>query len=380
MLALAGAPFTTVFDTEVNYGMAGLGAGKEAIVGEEAGALLSRTYIDSVRYGFGSTFWYVWTPEEDPKMGIQLTPGATSEQQAWNKTYEWLVGAQFHACGEAPRPVGLVICQFDRGGEPFSLAWVGEVRTGANATVPSGYFQALGSKCDTLYSQDCGAILRGQAPLTSTPVRIYGERLAAQDVPTRLVIKPQPFTVREDKGTVMSIAVSDAAGKALAGQTVSLKAEGPISFAFNSQEVQVDTAGNGIIEILIYARPGGTGNGSVEVTSKGNPNLTTTVPVTVDRSIVTATSGTILISEFKITAPNRRVTLTGRFKGRQRGDRIVVVRKQGSGEVTFLQSDLTESGGFSESFHMQTTGTYVMKIIDSKGNVRATKELVLPTS
>lgn len=374
MLALAGAPFTTVFDTEVNYGMAGLGAGKEAIVGEEAGALLSRTYIDSVRYGFGSTFWYVWTPAEDPKMGIQLTPGATSEQQAWNKTYDWLVGAQFHACGEVPQPQGLVVCQFDRNGEPFSLAWFGEVRTGAATTVPNGFFGALGSKCDTLYSQDCSAILRGEAPLTSTPVRIYGDRVIAQDVPTRLVIRPQPVTVKVGRGTVISIAVSDAAGKALGGQKLNLKTLGAISLVFNAQEAQVETAANGTIEIEVFDRRGSQGDGAIEIQSIGNPNLKTTVPITVDRSPAAAQPSRILISEFVKSGPRGKVTIAGRFKGRQAGDRAVILRKMNGEEFIFLSVDLDPTGAFRESF-VQRSGDYVLRIVSKDGKVLEEKQL-----
>jgi hypothetical protein len=378
MLALAGAPFTTVFDTEVNYGMAGLGAGKEAIVGEDAGALLSRTYIDSVRYGFGSTFWYVWTPQEDPKMGIQLTPGATSEQQAWNKTYEWLVGSQFHACGEVPEPAGLVVCQFDRGGEPFSLAWIGEVRSGASATVPKGFFQALGSKCDTLYSQDCSAILSGQAPLTSTPVRIYGERLAAQDVPTRLVIRPQPFTIREDHGAVVSVSVSDAAGKALAGQTLRFICTGPLRFAFNSQELQVDTASNGTVDLDVYARKDSPGIATIEIQSISNPHLKTTVPVTVDRSTPTTTSR-ILITKFGINGPAEVGRLIGRYKGRQAGDRIKIARVRPGSEHDIIDKVLAADGGFDVSFFPQGDSTYKVKITDASGNIRESKTLPPPT-
>ena len=378
MLALAGAPFTTVFDTEVNYGMAGLGAGKEAIVGEEAGALLSRTYIDSVRYGFGSTFWYVWTPAEDPKMGIQLTPGATSEQQAWNKTYEWLVGAQFHACGEVPQPQGLVVCQFDRNGEPFSLAWFGEVRTGAAATVPNGFFQALGSKCDTLYSQDCGAILRGEAPLTSTPVRIYGERLAAQDVPTRIVIRPQPFTLRVREAQKLSVAVYDAAGKALGGQLLSFAATGPVNFVLNARELQARTGDNGVVELDVFARPDGTGNGSIELQSIANPNLKTTVAVIIDRTPVAPEASRIQITQFRKVNDRGSVTISGRYKGRQKGDRAVFIRKQGGGENRFIDVELDPDGGFTETFNMQLVGDYFLAILAGNGTQRERIPLARP--
>ena len=170
MLALSGAPFTTVFDSEVNYGLAGLGEGKVDLTGDKAMALLSRTYIDSVRYGFGSTFWFVWTKNGSGVTGIQLTPGSTDEQQAWRATYDWLIGAQLQKCG-SPK-TDLVICQFSRGADNFSLVWYGDANSPANLISPSRYFGNLGSKCQTLRGSDCAGILAGTAPLSYMPVRI----------------------------------------------------------------------------------------------------------------------------------------------------------------------------------------------------------------
>jgi len=176
MLALAGAPFTTVFDTEVNYGLAGLGEGKRDIGGVDAMTLLSRTYIDSARYGFGSTFWYVWTAQPDGKFGIQFTPNATAEQRAWRTTYDWLVGAQYQRCFTTAR--GVTVCQFNKGSDNFSIVWRGDVGS-ATVDLPAAEFTGLGSRrCDL--SGNCFAFTNsGSFSIGPMPVRIDGQPLEA---------------------------------------------------------------------------------------------------------------------------------------------------------------------------------------------------------
>jgi cytochrome c2 len=176
MLALAGAPFTTTFDTEINYGLAGLGEGKVDLSGANAMTLLSRTYIDSARYGFGSTFWFVWTANPDSKFGIQFTGASTNEQRAWRTTYDWLVGAQYQRCFETPEKV--VVCQFNKGADNFSLVWRGDV---GSATTPTsaGYFVGLGSQVCDLYGS-CNVMTKDTAlAVGPMPQRISGTPLGA---------------------------------------------------------------------------------------------------------------------------------------------------------------------------------------------------------
>ena len=174
-LALSGAPFTTVFDTEINYGLAGLGEAKVDISGDNAMTLLSRTYIDSVRYGFGSTFWFVWTAQPDSKFGIQLTKQAANERQAWIATYNWLVGSRFQRCLETSNQV--VVCQFSKGVENFSIIWQGDVGSAPMVTDP-GYLTGLGSRSCNLRGE-CQALTQ-DAPVTvgPMPMRIDGPPLS----------------------------------------------------------------------------------------------------------------------------------------------------------------------------------------------------------
>jgi len=176
MLALAGAPQTRVFDTEVNYGLAGLGETRVDITGANAMTLLSRTYIDSVRYDFDSTFWFVWTKAGDNKLGIQFTRNTPSERQAWNVTYDWLVGAQFQRCFQTM--AGVTVCQFNKGANNFSIVWAGDVGAAPKAT-PPGYFTGLGSRVCDLF-QTCTAITTSTSvSLGPMPMRIDGPALSA---------------------------------------------------------------------------------------------------------------------------------------------------------------------------------------------------------
>ena len=163
MLALAGAPKTTTFDTETNYGLAGLGQNRIAYTGANAQALIARTYIDSARYDIDATYWFVWTRGEDTKYGIQMNPNSAVEATAWRTTYNWLVGSRFQRCHQTG--LGVTVCQFSKGGQGFSLVWFGDVGTNP-ITTPSGYFSGLGNR---------GCDLNGTCiPLTSNSVLSVG--------------------------------------------------------------------------------------------------------------------------------------------------------------------------------------------------------------
>lgn len=269
MLALSGAPFTTVFDTEVNYGLAGLGEGKVDITGDKAMALLSRTYIDSVRYGFGSTFWYAWTKTGNGVFGIQLTPGSTDEQQAWRATYDWLIGAQMQKC--ASPKTDLVVCQFSRGADNFSLVWYGDVSSPANLISPSGYFGKLGSICQTLRGTDCAGILAGTAPVSYMPVRISGPPTAAASVPANITMVPSVLTVSAGANQPVTITVLDASGNPIFDQEVRVTATGDVRFV----------RGDGATNTVTNGRTNEKGQLVVTVTMAGSTTGTiTAVPDT----------------------------------------------------------------------------------------------------
>lgn len=73
-----------VFDTEVNYGLAGPGAtpGRDYSDAEGA-ALIQQTYLDSRSLGIDATFWYLYTAAPYSLLGVQLWEGSPAALDAW---------------------------------------------------------------------------------------------------------------------------------------------------------------------------------------------------------------------------------------------------------------------------------------------------------
>lgn len=217
MLALAGAPQTTVFDSEINYGLAGLGEDKRALTGANAMTLMSRTFIDSARYGFGSTFWFVWTANPDSKFGIQFTRNATDEQQAWRTTYDWLVDSEFQRCFETQDKI--VICQFNKGADNFSIVWRGDYQDGLFTTTP-GYFARLGSRMCNLYGSCESMSVNSPTTISPMPMRIDGAPLVtgtsdADTAPPAPQVKDAQVVYPESGGATFSANITPASGSSV---------------------------------------------------------------------------------------------------------------------------------------------------------------------
>lgn len=137
MLDLAKAPDLPIYDTEVNYGLAGLNESKRSITGPEAQGYLAQTFIDSVRLGVQEVDWYLWSGSPFSLLGIQLDPSATAAIAAWQWTYDQLVGAQFLGCqGDGTA----VTCEFTRTGRRYALAYASSIDT-ARISAPAGLDQ-----------------------------------------------------------------------------------------------------------------------------------------------------------------------------------------------------------------------------------------------
>lgn len=121
-LAIAGAPTKPIYDTELNYGLAGPGPDlpQRDMTPEQSAGWLSRTFIDAVRLGVAETHWFAWTPKYYGQYGIQLNPTTDENRRAWQATHDWLVGSTFDSCRS---PEDAVICEFQRDGRLFWLAY-----------------------------------------------------------------------------------------------------------------------------------------------------------------------------------------------------------------------------------------------------------------
>jgi len=162
-LKAASAPDLPLWDTELNYGLAGPGdLPREEITGAKAAGWVVRTYIDDLRYGVERSYWYIWTQKPYDLLGIQAFPGSDGEQ-GFFALDNWVIGSEFEGCTEE---AGAVVCTFSRDGVPSTVAWA---QTGeAPFTAPEGAKLV----CDPL--ANCTE-LAGGSPITLTevPVRIY---------------------------------------------------------------------------------------------------------------------------------------------------------------------------------------------------------------
>ena len=163
-LATAGAPDIPLWDTELNYGLAGPGPDllKQDITGVKAAGWVVRTYIDDLRYNVGRSYWYIWTQKPYPLLGIQAYPGSDAEQ-GFFALENWVFGQTFDGCTEEG---AAVLCNFSRDGQKSVVAWA---QTGeATYTAPEGA-QLV---CDPL--ANCQETTPGtQITLTEVPIRIY---------------------------------------------------------------------------------------------------------------------------------------------------------------------------------------------------------------
>ena len=160
----AGAPADMpLWDTELNYGLAGPGPiPKTEITGAKAAGWVVRTYIDDLRYGIARSYWYIWSLRPIALLGIQAYPG-TDAEQGFFALENWVIGSKFDGCDEAG---GAVTCNFSRDGQKSVVAWA---QTGeAPYTAPAGTQLVCDPLANCQESAAAAAIT-----LTEIPVRLY---------------------------------------------------------------------------------------------------------------------------------------------------------------------------------------------------------------
>lgn len=169
MLAASGAPIKPIYDSEVNYGLAGLGQNHIDIDPFTSGAYISRTFIDSVRYGIDYVTWFLWTPDYYNKLGVQLNPTTDYQNRAWRQTYDWLVGSRMQRCSDA-RPASdpatiVTECQITKhDGQVMTLAWT----NGKSAVIDT---TGLGTVTQSL-SGEAASIYNNSVTVTPMPIAI----------------------------------------------------------------------------------------------------------------------------------------------------------------------------------------------------------------
>jgi len=122
-----------LWDTEVNYGIAGPGSGNpdRDIEGDTAAAWTAQTYLDDLRLGVDRAYWYYWAPNAN-LVGIQMQPG-TPGAIGYQTATDWLDGA-YYSCTTGD----VNTCQLGDYVNPQVIAWAskgsGTFTVPANAT------------------------------------------------------------------------------------------------------------------------------------------------------------------------------------------------------------------------------------------------------
>lgn len=156
-----GAPDLPVWDTELNYGLAGPGPiAKTPITGQQAKDWTVRTYLDSFKYDIDRTYWYIWTPAPYDLLGIQMT-NRSAAADALRTVADWLQGAEWGGCiQEGP----LNSCAVRKDGVVSELLWTDE----GEITIED---VRLGSEvCDT--NNDCQLATTASVTVTTAPIQL----------------------------------------------------------------------------------------------------------------------------------------------------------------------------------------------------------------
>jgi len=92
-----------IWDTEVDYGLAGPGSSPKTNYSDADGALLLQaTYRDSLALGIDQTFWYQFTPEPFDLLGVQFTPQTPLIFKAWNELAPQMANELTRLAAEEP--------------------------------------------------------------------------------------------------------------------------------------------------------------------------------------------------------------------------------------------------------------------------------------
>ena len=122
----AGVPNTPVWETEINFGLAGPGTKYPHVsyTPEEQQTLLVRAYLDSLRNALATTDWFEWQEGESSLLGVQMYPG-TAAVSAWKAMTGALVGSVYNGCGDGQNAnsSSVTTCNFTDAHGSFTVMW-----------------------------------------------------------------------------------------------------------------------------------------------------------------------------------------------------------------------------------------------------------------
>lgn len=162
MVSGVGAPDDRLlYDTELNYGLAGLQQARKAITDEQGAQWLMQSYIQSQQYGLDGTSWFVWTGTgTDDKVGIQMNTSSTLVNQGWTEVRTWLDGSRMYRCAQRDELFG---CQLKlKDGTNATALWM---VAGGTQTMQAG---TLGTTVCSI--SGCTPVLSPVVTVTGSPI------------------------------------------------------------------------------------------------------------------------------------------------------------------------------------------------------------------
>lgn len=161
-LTQAGAGEIPVWDTELNYGLAGPGpVSKTEISDDKALEWVVRTQMDSLKNNIERTYWYIWTEEPYDLLGMQFTNNSGAAR-GLNTLNEWLGGA-WGGCTSEDQ---VSSCYVRSNGLVSEIIWSAE-----GERVVSGFEESV-EVCDA--RGECtqvSEVVAGEVPVLVTPGR-----------------------------------------------------------------------------------------------------------------------------------------------------------------------------------------------------------------
>lgn len=123
-----------LWDTEINYGIAGPGSTPHTTIdGGQAAAYVAQTYLDDVRLGVERAYWYFQTPSS-PLVGVQMAAGSPGAL-GFQTVQSWLNGSYFSCTSGTVNT-----CQLGDYAAPQVIAWAS--KGSGTFTVPANVVRA----------------------------------------------------------------------------------------------------------------------------------------------------------------------------------------------------------------------------------------------
>lgn len=258
----AVAKAKAVWDTEINYGLAGPGATPHTDFDPAtSGAYVARTFVDSIRQGIAATFWYLWTAGPYSLLGVQMHTGTSATIDPYNRVRGWTAGATFKGCDDA---TSVVTCYFVKG-EPFMIT----MSKSGGATPWDGGPGLSGEQWDGTVVNPIGALSLGYGPvkvICGTDTTLCTQRAGSSGsssapASTSILLEAEPVMV---KGKSVILATGQVTNpqpkqKVVVNLTNSL---GKVK----RKSVKVDARGG--FEVLIPNPPSRAGSGRVSLVAE----------------------------------------------------------------------------------------------------------------